>query len=74
MLAEKSPHLAKKRPHLAQKRPHLAFLLILSLLWQVLSQEGECTGGVGPSQEVRPVRDHRGYAGGGTGAGLGGGG
>ena len=50
MLAEKSPHLAKKRPHLAQKRPHLAFLLILSLLWQVLSQEGTGAtwlGGVG---------------------------
>ena len=76
-LAKKRPHLAKKRPHLAKKRPHLAkklpFLLMLSLLWQVLSQEGDSEGdrGVGPSQEAP---DHRGYAGGGTGACLGGGG
>ena len=40
------------------------------LSWQVLSQEGKGAGGVGPSQEAR---DHSGYAGGGTGAGLGGG-
>ena len=65
-LGEKETPLREKETPLGEKRPHLAknlpLFLMLSLLWQLLSQAGEGAGGAGASQEARRARrERRGY-------------
>ena len=67
-LGEKSTPLGEKENPLGEKDTPAseevtifmkAFLALPRQLWQVLCQEGEGTGGAGPSQEVRRARRER---------------
>ena len=62
-LGEKETPLGAKETPLGEKRPHwakkLPLFLMLSLLWQLLSQQGEGARGAGASQEANLARRER---------------
>ena len=56
---EKKTPLREKDTPLGEKSVLFLLMLFLLRFFQVLSQEGEGAGGVGPSQEARLTRQER---------------